>query len=113
MFAHLQQVTAALQASAELIASSLSKEQLSQRIAAEEVQLRESAGLMTQGAVPAPLVEANQRLVAALHDLTDDFARAEGPAARGDFKAAAAAMTDEPVVQRIVDASKTIEDACA
>ena len=112
VFAHLQQVTAVLQTSAEVIASSLSKEQLSQRIAAEEVQLRQSAELMAQGAVPPPLVAADRRLVAALHALTDDFARAEGPAARGDFKAAAAAMTDEPVVQRIVDASKTIEDAC-
>ncbi len=112
LYAHLQQVTATLDASAELIASSLSKQQLSQRIADEQAQLRHSAELMSQGAIPAPLVPADQRLVAALRALTDDFARAKAPAARGDFKAAADAMTDGPVVQRIVDASKTIEDAC-
>jgi hypothetical protein len=112
LFAHLQQVTAALDASAELIASSLSKEELSARIAAEQEQLRQSAQLMAQSAVPAPLVTANGQLVAALHALVDDFGRAAGPAARGDFQAAAQAMTDQPVVQRIVDASKTIEDAC-
>jgi hypothetical protein len=112
LFAHLQQVTAALDASAELIASSLSKEELSARIAAEQEQLRQSAELMSQGAVPVPLVAADRQLVAALHALVDDFGRAAGPAARGDFQAAAQAMTDQPVVQRIVDASKTIEDAC-
>ena len=112
LYARLQQVTATLDASAELIASSLSKQELSARIAAEQEQLRRSAESMAQGAVPAPLVTADKQLVAALRALTADFGRARGPAARGDFKAAAQAMTDAAVVKRIVDASKTIEDAC-
>jgi hypothetical protein len=67
---------------------------------------------MAAGPVPAPLADANRKLVAALRAFTDDFARAKAPAARGDFQAATDAMTDQAVVQRIVDASKTIEDAC-
>ena len=112
LFTHLQQVTGALSASSELIAHAVDKQQLSERISNEQAQLKQSADLMAAGPVPAPLADANRQLVAALRAFTDDFARAKAPAARGDFQAATDAMTDQPVVQRIVDASKTIEDAC-
>ncbi len=104
LFTHLQQVTGALSASSELIANAVDKQQLSERISNEQAQLKQSADLMAAGPVPAPLADANRQLVAALRAFTDDFARARAPAARGDF--------DQAVVQRIVDASKTIEDAC-
>ena len=112
LFAHLQQVTGALSASSELIANAVDKQQLSERIAAEQAQLEQSADLLAAGPVPAPLADADRQLVAALRAFTDDFARAKAPAARGDFQAASEALRDQPVVQRIVDASKTIEDAC-
>jgi hypothetical protein len=112
LFTHLRQVTAALSASSELIANAVDKQQLSGRIANEQAQLKQSADLMAAGPVPAALADANRQLVAALRAFTDDFARAKAPAARGDFQAATDAMTDQPVVQRIIDASKTIEDAC-
>ena len=112
LFTHLQQVTGALSASSELIANAVDKQQLSERISNEQTQLKQSADLMAAGPVPAPLADANRQLVAALRAFTDDFARAKAPAARGDFQAATDAMTDQAVVQRIVDASKTIEDAC-
>jgi hypothetical protein len=112
LFTHLQQVTGALSASSELIANAIDKQQLSERISNEQAQLKQSADLMAAGPVPAPLADANRQLVAALRAFTDDFARAKAPAARGDFQAATDAMTDQAVVQRIVDASKTIEDAC-
>jgi TolA-binding protein len=112
LFARLQRVTAAIDGSSELIAQSVSAQDLSQRIAVEQVQLERSAQLMTQEPVPAPLAEADRRLVAALRGFAADFGRARVPAARGDFRAAAQAMTDPPLVQRILDAAKTIEDAC-
>jgi hypothetical protein len=112
LFTHLQQVTGALSASSELIANAVDKQQLSERISNEQTQLKQSADLMAAGPVPTPLADANRQLVAALRAFTDDFARAKAPAARGDFQAATDAMTDQAVVQRIVDASKTIEDAC-
>jgi hypothetical protein len=105
-------VTQAISASSGLIANSLDKQQLSQRIAAEAAQLRQSADLMDTGPVPAPLVPAGRQLVTALHALSADFARATGPAGRGDYQAAVTAMGDKPAVQKIVDASTTIQNAC-
>jgi hypothetical protein len=113
LFARLQRVTVALQTSSDLIAHSLNKAQLSRRIAIEQVQLRRSAALMTGGPVPAALIPADRSLVAALHAFARDFGRAKAPAAAGDFRAATAAMTDRPVVRRILQASTTIERACS
>jgi hypothetical protein len=113
LFARLQRVTVALQTSSDLIAHSLNKQQLARRIAIEQVQLQRSAALMTGGPVPAALVPANQNLVSALRAFSRDFGRAKTAAARGDFRAATAAMGDAPVVHRILAASKTIETACA
>jgi len=112
LFARLQRVTVAIATSSELIASSANKGQLGKRIAIEQQQLERSAVLMAGGPIPAPLVAADRELVAALRAFARDFARAQEPAARGDFQAAVDAMTDQPVVQRIVRASQTIEDAC-
>jgi hypothetical protein len=112
LFARLQRVTAALQTSSELIAHSRNQRQLSRRIAIQQVQLERSARLMAGGPIPAPLAAADRRLVKSLRAFSRDFAHARAPAARGDFHAAAEAMTDPPVVQRILRASKTIEDAC-
>src|SRR6266545_3450728 len=106
LFARLQRVSAAIQGSSELIANSLSKAQLSERIAFEQSQLQQSADLLEQGPVPAALAGADRDLVAALRAFTADFERAREPAARGDFQAAAEAMTDTAVVTRIVNASK-------
>jgi hypothetical protein len=63
--------------------------------------------------VPPSLASTRDQLVAALGAFTDDFARARDAATRGDFPTAVDAMTDQNVVQRIVDASKKIEEACA
>lgn len=112
LFERLQQVSAALQASSELIATSLGTQQLSDRIAVEEDQLRQSARLIADSPMPAPLTATAHQLVTALQTYTGDFARAKTPAARGDFQGAADAMTDHAVVQQIIDASTTIETAC-
>jgi hypothetical protein len=68
---------------------------------------------MASASVPDTLAATNRQLVAALQAMAADFARAEAPAARGDFAAASQAMTDQTAVQRIVDASQKIESACA
>ena len=112
IFSRLQRVTLALETSSELIAHSVNKAELSRRIAVERVQLERSARLMSSGLVPARLTTANRNLIAALRALARDFERAEKPAARGDFQAAVDALTDRPIVRRIVAASKTIEGAC-
>lgn len=112
LFGRLQQVSTALQTSSELIATSLGTAQLSDRIAVEEDQLRQSARLIAASPAPPSLTTAAHQLVAALQTYTDDFARAATPAARGDFQAAADAMTDHAAVQQILDASTTIEKAC-
>ena len=112
LLGRLQQVTLAITASSELIANSVDKQQLGQRIAQEVTQLRRAADLMAQGPVPAPLVKADQDLVAALRVFAADFDRAKDAAARGNFGAAVDEMRDEPTVQRIVTASQTIEDSC-
>jgi hypothetical protein len=105
-------VTLAISASSELIANSLNKQQLSQRIATEAVRLRQSAELMGEGPIPVPLTAADRQLVAALRTFGDDFARAKSPAMRGDFQGAVDAMGDKPAVQKIIGASTTIQHAC-
>lgn len=112
LYARLQQVTQVIGASSELIANSLNPQQLSQRIAAEEKALSQSAEFMSAVQAPAALVPADRQLVAALRAFSADFARAERPAARGDFQTAVAAMGDKTVVQKIVEASEAIENAC-
>lgn len=112
LLGRLEQVTLAISASSELIANSTDTRQLRQRIGEEAAQLRQAADLMAQGPAPAPLLKADQDLVAALRTFTDDFNRANEAAARGDLRAAGDAMRDEAAVQRIVAASTTIEDSC-
>lgn len=112
LLARLQHVTLAISSNSELIANSVDKRQLSQRIAAEAVRLRQSADLMGEGPVPAPVAAADRQLVTALRAFGDDFARATSPAQRGDFQAAVDAMGDKPAIRKIVGASKTIQDAC-
>jgi len=113
LLARLQQVTLAISASSELIANSLNKQQLSQRIATEASRLRQSAELMGEGPIPVPLAAADRQLVTALRAFGDDFVRAKSPAMRGDFQAAVDAMGDKPAVQKIIGASTTIQHACA
>lgn len=112
LLARLQQVSTAISASSELIANSVNKQQLSQRIAAEAKRLRQSAGLMSEGPIPVPLAAADRQLVTALRAFGDDFLRAKSPAKRGDFQAAVDAMSDRSAVQKIIKASTTIENAC-
>lgn len=113
LYTRLQQVAATVSTSSELLTNSLGSQDLSDRIAFEEEQLRQSAQLMASAAVPDKLAATNRQLVAALQTMTADFARAKAPAARGDFAAASQAMTDRAAVQRIVDASQKIEAECA
>jgi hypothetical protein len=113
LYARLQRMTSVLNASAELIAGSVDKAELGRRIADERRQLSRSAELMARRPIPARLRDADRRLVAALRVLTADFGRAAAPAARGDFQAAVTAMRDDATVQRIIAASKSIEDTCA
>lgn len=112
LYTRLQQVTAVLNAGSELIASSVNKTELGRRIAGEQQQLSQSAELMARGPVPARVRDADRHLVAALRLLAGDFGRAAAAAARGDLRAAAAAMRDDATVRRIVAASKSIEDTC-
>ena len=112
LLARLQQVALAISASSELIANSLNKQELSQRIAAEATRLRQSAELMGEGPIPVPLTAADRQLVTALRAFGDDFVRAKSPASRGDFQAAVDAMGDKPAVQEIIGASTTIQKAC-
>jgi len=113
LVARVQRLTTALGTASELIAHSVNKQQLSQRIAIEKVQLRRSARLMAGGPIPAPLQGADRRLVLGLGAFADDFARAEKPALHGNFAAAVKAMGDRPVISVILGATKTIESACA
>lgn len=112
LYAQLQRVTAAIDASSHLLTNSLNARQLSSQIAVEQQQLSRSADLMSSAPVPAPLVLATRDLVSALRTLSADFRRARAPAARSDFRAAVAAMTDEAAVQRILSAATKIEKAC-
>ena len=106
-------MSATVSATTELLTNSLGSQQLSQGIAIEEEQLRQSAQLMASAPVPDTLTATNRQLVAALQTMAADFARAKGPAARGDFAAASQAMTGQTAVQQVVDASQKIESACA
>jgi hypothetical protein len=112
LLVRIQRVTTALGTASELIAHSLNKQQLSQRIAIEKVQLRRSAQLLLGGAIPQQLEAADRNLVLGLNAFADDFARAQKPALRGDFSAAVRAMGDTTVVNMILGAAKTIENAC-
>lgn len=112
LYARLQRVTAAVDASSELLTNSLDAKQLSAQIVVEQQQLQRSAQLLGQGPVPVALQPATQQLVAALQTFSADFGRAAGPAARGDYQAAVQAMGDQAVVIRIVDAATTIQNAC-
>ncbi len=112
LYARLQRVTLALGSSSELIAQSENKEDLASRIATEQQQLERSARLMAAAGVPDPLSAVNARMVRALRKFSRDFARAKAPAARGDFPAAVAAMTDKPAVNRILAAATAIQRAC-
>lgn len=112
LLARVQRVTTALSTASELIAHSVNKQQLSQRIAIEKVQLQRSAQLMAGGPIPASLQAPDRQLVLGLDAFADDFARAEKPAQRGDFRAAVQAMGDATTVQGILAATKTIENAC-
>jgi hypothetical protein len=113
LYTRLQQVSATVSATSELLTNSLGSQQLSQGIAVEEQQLRRSAQLMASAPVPDTLTATNRQLVSALQAMAADFARAKAPAAHGDFEAASRAMTDQAAVQHIVDASQKIESACA
>jgi len=113
LYARLQQVSATVSSSSELLTNSLGSQQLSAGIALEEEQLRQSARLMASAPVPDTLAAANRQLIGALQAMAADFARAKAPAARSDYEAAAQAMTDKTAVQNIVDASQKIEAACA
>ena len=95
IYARLQRVTVALSSSSELIAQSTGPRDLTNRIATEQQQLERSARLLAAGAVPGALQVPNARMVRALRAFARDFRRARAPAARGDFPAAVAAMTDK------------------
>lgn len=112
LYARLREVAAVISDSSELITSSLNKQQLSERIAAEQGQLGRAAEILRRSPVPELLAAADRHLVTALRAVSADFARAKGPAARGDLRAAVSAMRDETAVHQIVEASTTIEKAC-
>jgi len=112
LYARLREVAVVISGSSELITSSLDKQQLSERIAAEDEQLRRAAELLGRSPAPAPLAAASRQLVRALRAVSAGFARAKGPAAHGDLRAAVSALTDETAVHQIVAAATTIENAC-
>ena len=102
----------ALSSSSELLTQSLDPKELSAKIATEQEQLQRSATLMDSAVVPAPLVNDNRKLVTALRRYSRDFASAKAPARKGDFQAAAQAMTDQDAVNDILAAAKSIEATC-
>jgi hypothetical protein len=112
LYARLQRVTVALTSGSELLAQSENERDLGERIANQRQQLERAARLLDAGVVPKSLVSTNRRLVAALRDFARDFEHAEAPARRGDLQAAVAAMTDQPVVDRVLAATQAIETAC-
>jgi hypothetical protein len=112
LYERLRRVSLALTSSSALIAQSENKQDLASRIGVEQQQLERSARLMDGATVPAPLSAVNARLVHALRRFSRDFGRAKAPAARGDFAAAVAAMTDKPAVNRILATATTIQRAC-
>jgi hypothetical protein len=112
LYARLQRVATAISSASELLTQSQNPAQLAKQIRTAQQQLERSAQLMDSAVVPKPLESANRSLVQALHAFAGDFKRASAPAKKGDFQAAAAAMSDKPVTDRIVAAAKTIETAC-
>jgi hypothetical protein len=112
LYARLQRVGTALSASSELLTQSLNPKELSGKIATEQAQLERSATLMDAAVVPAPLAADNRKLVKALRRYAHDFAGARAPARKGDFQAAAQAMTDQDAVNAILAAAKAIEATC-
>jgi hypothetical protein len=112
LYARLQRVGGALSASSELLTQSLNPKELSGKIATEQEQLERSAKLMDAAVVPDPLAADNRKLVKALRRYARDFAGAKEPARRGDFEAAAQAMTDQSAVNDVLAAAKAIEATC-
>jgi hypothetical protein len=112
LYARLQRVGVALSSSSELLTQSLDKKELSGKIATEQHQLERSAKLMDAAVVPGPLVADNRKLVNALRRYARDFAAARAPASKGDFQAAAQAMTDQSAVNDVLAAAKAIEATC-
>jgi hypothetical protein len=112
LYARLQRVGTALSSSAELLTQSLNSKQLSAKIATEQEQLERSAKLMDSAVVPAPLAADNRKLVNALRRYARDFASAKAPARKGDYQAAAQAMTDQEAVNDVLAAAKAIEATC-
>jgi hypothetical protein len=112
LYARLQRVGVALSSSSELIAQAVDQKDLSKKIATEQQQLERSARLMDSAVVPDPLVADNRKLVAALRRYAHDFAGAKAPARKGDFQAAADAMTDQSAVNDVLTAAKAIEQTC-
>jgi hypothetical protein len=112
LYARLQRATQAISSGSELIARAENKAQLRRQIATQQVQLQRAATLLDEAVVPAPLASANRTLVRGLRTFAGDFARARAPAARGDFQAAADAMTDRATLQKILAAAQKIEAAC-
>ena len=102
----------AISSSSELLTQSLDPKQLSSKISSEQEQLERSAKLMDSAVVPKPLVADNRKLVKALRRYARDFAGAKAPARKGDFQAAAQAMTDQNAVNEILAAAKAIEATC-
>jgi hypothetical protein len=113
LYARLQRVTTALSSASELVASATDPKDLVKKIATEKEQFDRSAQLMDAAVVPQPLAQANRRLVAALRQYAQGFAKAEAPAKQGDFQSAAQAMTDKDAVTRIVASAQKIQDTCS
>jgi hypothetical protein len=112
LYARLQRVGVALSSSSELITQASDQKDLSKMIATEQQQLERSARLMDSAVVPEPLVADNRKLVNALRRYARDFAGAKTPARKGDFQAAADAMTDQSAVNDVLNAAKAIEATC-
>jgi hypothetical protein len=112
LYTRLQRVGVAISSSSALLTQSLNPKQLSAKIATEQAQLERSAKLMDSAVVPQPLVADNAKLVKALRRYANDFAGAIAPARKGNFQAAAKAMTDQEAVNDILAAAKAIEATC-
>src|SRR4051794_12858223 len=108
LFARLQRVTAAVQASSELIARSNNKAQLAERIRIEQVQLGRAADLLEAGSVPSSIAPVNADLVAALRRFARDFGAARAPAAGGGFAPPSQGMTDPLALRRLAAAGAKI-----
>ncbi len=112
LYVRLQRVSAAISSGSELLTQAQNQDDLSRGILTQQRQLERSAALMDAAVVPKPLAAANRQLVTALRAFARDFAKARGPAKRGDFTAASTAMSDQSAVKRIVASTQAIETAC-